>query len=108
MITFREVMKRYPSGYSTSISVSRKAIDRGKYICASCSTDDEDVLDSPAMFDIDASWQFDGGIGRYDNMHGELDFRIFMLMKRIEKKFGGSWRYSACHSAIVQVPPCLV
>lgn len=95
-------MKRYPHGYSTSISVSRKAIDRGKYIRASCSTDDEDVLDSPAMFDIDASWQYDGGIGRYDNMRGELDTLIFSLLRRIERIFGGTWCYDATIPAIVQ------
>ena len=77
--------------------------DRGSTISASCWTDDPDVLGMSATFSVDASWQRDGGIGRYDNLHGELDGAMMALANQIEARFGGEWSYSAPDCSFVQI-----
>lgn len=76
--------------------------DGDGYLTASCWTDDDEMLDLPASFDVDASWQHDGGIGRYDNLHGELDSALRALSNKIAAKFGGDWCYDAADSAFYQ------
>ena len=76
--------------------------DRGATITAACWTDDPEMLNHAAIFSVDASWQHFGGIGRYDNLHGELDTALMALEKQIKAKFGGEWVYSASDCALVQ------
>ena len=76
--------------------------DGGGTLTASCWTDDPDVMDAPAVFDVDASWQLDGGIGRYDNQHDELLPQIEKLIEQIAAKFGGDWYYSDADCLIEQ------
>lgn len=76
--------------------------DEGLTIAAFCWTDDPAMLDHPALFNVDASWQSEGGIGSHDNLHGELDAPIMALAKQISVKFGGEWLYDAADSTLVQ------
>ena len=76
--------------------------DEEKTVAAFCWTDDPGMLDSPAVFALDASWQSEGGIGSHDNLHGELDAPIMALIKQIAAKFGGEWLYDAADSTLVQ------
>lgn len=76
--------------------------DEEKTVAAYCWTDDPDMLDRPAAFTLDASWQSEGGIGSHDNLNGELDAPIMALAKQIAAKFGGEWLYDAADSTLVQ------
>lgn len=76
--------------------------DEEKIVAASCCASDPELLDSPAVFALDASWQSEGGIGAHDNLHGELDAPIMALIKQISAKFGGEWLYDAADSTLVQ------
>lgn len=58
----------------------------GSMLRASCWTDDPAVLDSPAAFDVRASW---GRIGRFDNLRGELDRPLMHLAHDIEQAVPG-------------------
>ena len=79
-----------------------KIIFDDEYIRAMCWTDDDEVMKTPAVFDVDCSWQFDGGVGVYDNQHGELDCYIDKLIAQIVDMFGGKWYYDAADATIVQ------
>lgn len=115
MKTFREVIEANggePAEFVVAVPTKgeRKTDSEGEpyftdgdgTLTASCWTDDPDVMDSPAAFDIDASWQFDGGIGRYDNMHDELMPQIDDLAAQIKAKFGGEWFFDAADGILHQ------
>ncbi|MBQ5795523.1 MAG: hypothetical protein IIW14_05970 [Kiritimatiellae bacterium] len=64
-------------------------LDGGKTLTAYCWTDDPEVLEWPATFDVVASWRDDGSIGMYDNLKGELDIPIMRLADEIGKAVPG-------------------
>lgn len=106
MKTFREVINANgKKAVELTVNLSDYTGDKrdeGLTVSATCWTDDPDVLDTPATFSIDASWQRDGGVGRYDNQHGELDAPIMAIINQIVAKFGGEWHYSPSDCALLQ------
>lgn len=103
MKTYRQVIEAN-GGEPAEVEVelgeyTGKDADKGLTLKAWCFTDDDDLLDSAAAFDISTSW---GDIGRYDNMHGELDGALCALANKVAAKFGGDWRYDAADGMFYQ------
>ena len=98
MKTFREVLAEI--GDENEFRVD---LEDGAYITASCCTDDPEVMDWPATFDVVASWSVDGQVGRYDNLHGELEPYIESIIDMISDNLGGRWHYDAADGTIAQI-----
>jgi len=97
--TFREVIEACGEDFEPTVT-----LDDGSTISAACWTDDEEVLAWPARFDVATSLDRGNGtaIGRYDNLHGELDGALNILCKQIGDKVGGEWFYSPADCQIVE------
>ncbi len=96
-MTYREIIE---SNNGDEIIIYRK-LDDGSELTATCWTDDPDALDLAASFSVDASWM-ECGIGRFDNLHGELDGVLGEIAQEIGSRFGCEWTYDAANCAIVQ------
>lgn len=74
-LTFRQVIEKLGG-----VRTFTQEMSNGQSLEAFCWTDDPEMLDMPATFDIRGSW---GEIGRYDNLNGELDIDIMCLADKI-------------------------
>lgn len=91
MITFKQVMDEVKAN-----GLTFKAKDGDLNVSAECFTDDPELLNKEAFFDVFTNWEV--------TAHSPItDTVIWGICHEIEKTIGGKWGYNAANNAIEQM-----